>query len=488
MASNRFDEYTPISSVDELEELKRQRAAQEEEDAAFREQRKKDEALFGMGRVTGRNIGLPAKIAEFAGHTETEYELSDEVINAATSESVAELNSMASGDKEMAPTAPTADITAIKSDMGSSEAASETRRQETLSVADKYFANNNVVSKGDRAKWISENKVDFIKSVFPNRWNDLQDEHARQKYVDKINKDREIERNMDDDYGWIQEGLDWLQVPENATLLGAEVAATIPSLGGATLLTQVGKRIIFDGAIAGAFEGTQAKQRYDTGISTAEEAITDTAIVATAGGVIGGAAEGIINSTGLRKRMSSAAKWIMGNRKAVDASIKADEAAVKKSKLAEQSDEVADEPTITGDEATDDLIAESEANAELIDDDLYSIMAGRTNEVKNPDLLEIVSVEKLEGEDEGLFRVVMKGMDEPQEIREETLNNLQSVITANKQGKKKKLRPEQVAAIKVKEKMRTAKIRKQEKMLKATKDREEKKAKIGKAINCLLDL
>ena len=84
----------------------------------------------------------------------------------------------------------------------------------------------------------------------------------------------------------------------------------------------------------------------------------------------------------------------------------------------------------------------------------------RTNEVKNPDLLEIVSIEKLEGEDEGLFRVMMKGHDEPQEIGQKTLDNLQSVIAANKQGKKKKLRPEQVAAIKVKEKMKSGENKK----------------------------
>ena len=444
MASRLFDDYTPISSVDELEEIKRQREEQEEADANFREQRKKDEAMFGMGRVTGRNIGIAGKMAEMVGYTETEYELSDEVINAAVGESVAELNSMATGDKKTPQTAPTADITAMKSDMGSAEAASETRRQETLSVADRYFADNNVVSKGDRAKWISENKVDFIKSVFPNRWNDLQDEHARQKYVDKINKDREIERNMNDDYGWIQEGLDWLQVPENATLLGAEVVATAPSLGGATLLTQVGKRIIFDGAIAGAFEGAQAKQRYDTGISTAGEALTDTAIVATAGGAIGGGVEFLINSTGLRNRMSQAAKWVFNNRKNVSAKIKVEETAVKQKVSLEQFRAMSkkgpeDDVIATGDEATDEIIATSEADKQAIDYDLDRISLGKVDEVKNADLLEIENVKKLEGEDEGLFRVTMKGHDEEQLMSEEYLERLKGVIGTNKKGGAKEL-------------------------------------------------
>ena len=158
-----YDDFTPVSSFAEMEEIRRQKEEQEEADANFREQRKKDEALFGMQRVTGRSIGIAEKVGEFMGMTEREHEVAPEAIQAAVSESVAELNSMASGATKVAPAAPTADITAFKSGASSDEAQGEIRRQEILSVADKYFTNNNVVSKGDRAKWISENPQDFLK-------------------------------------------------------------------------------------------------------------------------------------------------------------------------------------------------------------------------------------------------------------------------------------------------------------------------------------
>ena len=39
-------------------------------------------------------------------------------------------------------------------------------------------------------KWINENKIDFLKKVFPNRWNDIQDNEAKQRYVTKMEADK----------------------------------------------------------------------------------------------------------------------------------------------------------------------------------------------------------------------------------------------------------------------------------------------------------
>ena len=122
MASTVYDNYTQISSITELEEIKRKKREQEEADREFLLQDKKNRALFGMGRQTGRNVGTAAKLAEFVGYEETEYELTEEVIDNAVGESVADLNRYATGDTKTAPAAPTADITAFKSDMGSDTA------------------------------------------------------------------------------------------------------------------------------------------------------------------------------------------------------------------------------------------------------------------------------------------------------------------------------------------------------------------------------
>ena len=506
MTSRIFDDYTPISSIDELEEIKRQKAEQEEKDAAFREQRKKDEALFGMKRVTGRTIGLAETLSNVVGYEETPHEVPQEAIQAAVSESVAKLNGLATGETKAAPVAPTADIAAFKSGVGSDVIESNMDEQDILMNAERYFENNNVSGKEARAKWISDNPQDFLMKVFPNKWNDLQDEVARQKYVAKIMKDREIERKMDDDYGWVAEGIDWLQVPENAILTATEVAVTIPSLGGATVLGAMGRRILFDGAIAATFEGTQAQQRYDTGIITADESLTDIAVVGGLGGVIGGGAEGLIRWTGLRKRMSSAAAWIFRNNKNIKNLQKADEAAAKQKAVTESVDNIADDVpgevpnVVEGSDAAwaelDTLqklreeggnVADKLLNNELlrgINKDVVSIKQGRLDEVKNPNNLIIEKVDEIKSGDETMYKVKMKGTSGDETLTKTQYDDLQNVISTKKvEPGKKKLTQKQVGAIKMREKMRMK--REKLKMAKAAKVKaaDENKKKISEAVS-----